>query len=49
MTAHAMPDDRERCLEAGMDAYVTKPFQMAELAEVLQRASDEPAALGLHC
>jgi CheY-like chemotaxis protein len=37
MTAHAMKGDRERCLEAGMDSYVSKPIQAAELFAVIEQ------------
>jgi two-component system, sensor histidine kinase and response regulator len=35
MTAHAMKGDRERCFEAGMDGYVSKPLQVQQLFEVI--------------
>jgi HPt (histidine-containing phosphotransfer) domain-containing protein len=37
MTAHAMQGDRERCLEAGMDDYITKPLQPRVLFSALNR------------
>ncbi|MCL2789374.1 MAG: ATP-binding protein [Desulfobulbus sp.] len=35
MTAHAMSEDRKRCLEVGMDAYVSKPFKYQQLMTTL--------------
>ncbi len=37
MTAHAMNGDRERCLQAGMNAYVAKPVQPAHLMSVINQ------------
>ena len=37
MTAHAMAGDRERCLSAGMDDYITKPLRAPELVALLVR------------
>jgi CheY-like chemotaxis protein/HPt (histidine-containing phosphotransfer) domain-containing protein len=37
MTAHAMKGDKERCLEAGMDGYVSKPVDPLELFEAIER------------
>ncbi len=38
MTAHAMKGDRERCLEAGMDDYVSKPIMADQLRQAIQKA-----------
>jgi CheY-like chemotaxis protein len=37
LTAHAMVGDEARCLEAGMDAYLSKPVESARLVSTLQR------------
>ena len=41
MTAHAMEGDRRRCLEAGMDGYVSKPVKPATLSEEIDRVIEE--------
>jgi len=44
MTAHAMKGDRERCLQAGMDDYVSKPIEAQELLVAIEKwtkSSDE--------
>ena len=37
MTAHAMNGDRERCLQAGMNGYISKPVQPAHLTATIER------------
>jgi CheY-like chemotaxis protein len=37
MTANAMQSDRERCIQAGMDDYISKPVNKAEVVAILKR------------
>ncbi len=46
MTAHAMKGDRERCLEAGMDGYVSKPIQIRELFNAIAAVAPQPGERG---
>ncbi|MBK7828040.1 MAG: response regulator [Nannocystis sp.] len=53
MTANAMDSDRQACLAAGMDDYVSKPIQVRELRLALERCTRNPASAtapvsGLH-
>jgi CheY-like chemotaxis protein/HPt (histidine-containing phosphotransfer) domain-containing protein len=43
MTANTLPGDREACLAAGMDDYISKPIYLHELRSALERARPDPS------
>jgi two-component system, sensor histidine kinase and response regulator len=47
MTAHAMKGDRERCIDAGMDGYVSKPISSQELETAIAAIFPEPDVIAI--
>jgi CheY-like chemotaxis protein len=43
VTAHALREDRQRCIDAGMDDYLPKPIKQAALEDVLRRWTARPS------
>ena len=42
LTAHAMEGDKEKCLAAGMNDYITKPYNIETLRDVIQKWTHTP-------
>ena len=41
MTANALPEDREECIKAGMNDYISKPINLEILVRVLQETAEK--------
>jgi CheY-like chemotaxis protein len=37
MTAHSSPEDRQQCIDCGMDDYISKPFKIDALKEIVEK------------
>lgn len=48
MTANAMPEDRETCLRAGMDGYISKPIKLEELINMLKETGERKLSALTH-
>jgi CheY-like chemotaxis protein len=49
LTANAMRDDQQQCLNAGMDAYVTKPVRLEQLLDLIEKFTGVPELKAVQC
>jgi CheY-like chemotaxis protein len=45
VTANALKGDRQRCLDSGMNDYITKPIKLEEIRDVIRRQFSSPATV----
>ena len=49
LTANAMRDDQQQCLNAGMDAYITKPVRLEQLLDLIEKFAGVPELKAVQC